>query len=73
MCTGSSSFGGVFFNEFDGMNETQWVMFPVSILVTLWGVTRLAYDMGKMYCDTQKVHVHFGGRRQRYSTASYFT
>ena len=49
MCTGSSSFGGVFFNEFDGMSETQWVMFPVSILVTLWGVTRLAYDMGKMY------------------------
>lgn len=41
--------GGVFFDEFSSLDSLDLILFPVSIGVTLWGVARLAYDMGRVY------------------------
>jgi len=55
---GSSVMGGVFFHEFDNLESLQLILFPVSILVTLFGVGILAYNVGAMYSNLlQKLHL----------------
>ena len=41
--------GGVFFHEFDNLDALNLLLFPISIVVTLFGVAILAYNMGAVY------------------------
>ena len=56
--TGSSLMGGVFFHEFDNLDTQSLILFPISIVVTLFGVAILAYDVGAMYSNIlEKLHL----------------
>lgn len=41
--------GGVFFQEFGNLTQTEYILFPTGIGITLIGVAILAYDAGAMF------------------------
>lgn len=50
--------GGVFFHEFDNLDTLSIILFPISIVVTLFGVAILAYNVGALYNNVlKKLHL----------------